>query len=326
MQINGTLHGNPTPTAICSRSRSLTHRPGRAKRRGHLMDRSTTARRLARIPTSRMLKRSDLGAFVELARHAERETTPPSTLNPESVLRASAQSNGLLHRNELTRLQRSLKVASVAGDVPDSTHQILHTIAQELSAEGFTYMPLARSKEWLEAISWARSHPATPVSDHEPQLGQDRQWVVGKACRALRDRGYRVDIDALGPEVDADTRTEIARRVDSLFAQMGESPPPSSFFASSATPEWCTRACGSSGIFLHLPTKHRNRACHSAGCSPWPYAIFTPARPLPILRKLGKRQSASRSTSRPAPIASVSTVSTGCFWMPRTFSLPSRNA
>ena len=168
-----------------------------------------------------MLKRSDLGAFLELARHAEQETTTPSTLNPESVLRAPGRSDGLLHRNELTRLRRSLKIASVAGDVPESAHRILHTIAQELSTEGFTYMPLTRSKEWLEAISWARIHPATPTSDLRPQPRQDRQWVVGKACRALRDRGYRVDIDALGPDVDVDTRIEIAREVDSLFAQMG---------------------------------------------------------------------------------------------------------
>ena len=168
-----------------------------------------------------MLKRSDLDAFVELARLAERETAPSSNSDPESLLRAPAPSDGLLHRNELTRLRCSLKIASVAGDVPDSAHRILHTIAQELSTEGFTYMALTRSKEWLEAIAWARLHPATPASDHGPRSGQDRQWVVGRACRALRERDYRVDIDALGPGVDADTRTEIAREVDSLFAQMG---------------------------------------------------------------------------------------------------------
>ena len=168
-----------------------------------------------------MLKRSDLDAFVELARLAERETAPSSSSDPESLLRAAAPSDGFLHRNELTRLRCSLKIASVAGDVPDSAHRILHNIAQELSAEGFTYMPLTRSKEWLEAIAWARLHPATPASDHGPRPEQDRQWVVGRACRALRERDYRVDIDALGPGVDADTRTEIAREVDSLFAQMG---------------------------------------------------------------------------------------------------------
>ena len=168
-----------------------------------------------------MLKRSDLDAFVELARLAERETGLQSNSDPESLLRAPERSDGLLHRNELTRLRCSLKIASVAGDVPDSAHRILHTIAQELSTEGFTYMPLARSKEWLKAIAWARLHPATLVSDHGHQPGQDRQWVVGRACLALRERDYHVDIDALGPGVDADTRIEIAREVDSLFTQMG---------------------------------------------------------------------------------------------------------
>ena len=168
-----------------------------------------------------MLKHSDLAAFVELARIAQREAKPLPATNPGSLLRAEAPATDLLHRNELSRLRCSLKIASVAGDAPDSVHRILHTIVQDLSREGFIYSPLTCSKQWLDAIAWALHQPATLASDHLPRPGKDRQWGVGNACRALRNRGHRVDIGAFGPQVDAKARTRIARQVDSLFARIG---------------------------------------------------------------------------------------------------------
>ena len=168
-----------------------------------------------------MLEHSDLNAFVTLVRIAEREAKPSPEINPDEVLRAEAPAADLLHCNELSRLCCSLKIAAVAGDEPELVHRILYTIVQELSREGFIYLPLSCSKQWLDAIAWALHHPATPVSDNLPHPGKDRQWVVGNACRALRNRGHRVDVGALGPEIDADTRTQVARRVDSLFAQIG---------------------------------------------------------------------------------------------------------
>ena len=168
-----------------------------------------------------MLKHSDLKAFVELARIAEREAKPSPGVNPEKLLRAEAPAAALLHRNELSRLRCSLKIASVASDAPDSAHRILYTIVQDLSREGFIYLPLTCSKQWLDAIAWALHHPATPASDYAPHPGKDRQWAVGNACRALRNRGHRVEISALGPEVDASARTRIARQVDSLFVRIG---------------------------------------------------------------------------------------------------------
>ena len=168
-----------------------------------------------------MLKHSDLEAFVELVGRVERETTLSSEVRPDTVLHAATLSDDLLHRNEYAQLQRSLKMASTAGDVSDSVHRVLHAIVQDLSTEGFRYLPLTHSKEWLEAIGWAFSHPQSLASDHLPHAGQDRPFVVGTACQALRDRGYRVDIGAHGPRIDADTRTEIAQQVDSLFAEIG---------------------------------------------------------------------------------------------------------
>ena len=137
-----------------------------------------------------MLQRSDFDTFVELVRLAERKTAPSQPIHPDTVLRAAPPTEGLLHRNELARLGGSLKIASVAEVVPDLAHQILHTIVRNLSDEGFIYLPPTHSKEWLEAIAWALSHPATPASDYLPQLVKDRRWAVGKACGALRDRGY----------------------------------------------------------------------------------------------------------------------------------------
>ena len=168
-----------------------------------------------------MLKHSDLETFVTLVFRAEREAKPSPEVGPATVLRASAPSDELLHRSELGWLQRSLKVASVAGDVPDSAHRVLLTIVQELSAEGFSYLSLTHAEEWLAAISWALSHPASLATDYLPNPGKDRRFVVGTACQALRDRGYRVDITALGPHIDTETRTEIAQQVDSLFEQIG---------------------------------------------------------------------------------------------------------
>ena len=168
-----------------------------------------------------MRKRSDLETFVELARCAEPEARPSPTVSPDTMLRAPAPSDDLLHRNELARLQCSLKIASVAGDVPDSVHRTLHTIIQDLSAECFIYLPLTHSREWLDAITWAQSHLALLASDASPHPRKDRQWVVGNACRALRDRGYNVKIGTFGPQVDTNTRIRIAQKVDSLFAQIG---------------------------------------------------------------------------------------------------------
>ena len=168
-----------------------------------------------------MLKHSDLDAFVELVRIAEREAKPSPAINPDKVLRAEAPAADLLHRNELSRLRCSLKIASVAGNAPEPIHRILYAIVQDLSPQGFIYLPLSCSKQWLDAIAWALHHPAAPASDYLPHPGKDRQWAVGNACRALRNRGHRVDIGAPGPAIDAVARAGIAREVDSLLAQIG---------------------------------------------------------------------------------------------------------
>ena len=169
-----------------------------------------------------MLKRSDFDAFVDLVRLAAKSGTKAAPIiNADKVLRAKTSSTELLHRNELSKLRCSLKIAFVADDVPESAHRILYTIVQDLSHDGFSYLPLTCSRQWLDAIAWAVANPATPMSEYLPNQGKDRQWAVGRACQALRRRGYPVEVGVLGPEIDAETRTRIAKEADSVFAQMG---------------------------------------------------------------------------------------------------------
>ena len=168
-----------------------------------------------------MLHNSDLDRFVELVRRAECNTQTPSEARPGATLHAERKSDDLLYRNELTRLKRSLKIAWVAGDIPESPHRLLDAIVQDSSPEVRRYLPLTHSDAWLSALQWAISHPMPSASDYPPHQGQDRQFVVGNACKELRRQGYRVDIGASGPRVDDDTRTEIARSIDSLIAGIG---------------------------------------------------------------------------------------------------------
>ena len=128
-----------------------------------------------------------------------------------------------MHRNEYARLQRSLKIAWVAGDVSESSHRILDVIVQNLSAD-HRYLPLVHSEEWLRAIRWAIPRIRSSSVASLPHHGQDRQFQVGTACQRLRDRGYRVHIGALGPHLDDDTRREITEHIDSLIAQIGGIP------------------------------------------------------------------------------------------------------
>ncbi len=60
------------------------------------------------------------------------------------------------------------EIASAARDVSDSVHRILYAIVQDLTADGFCYLPLTYSKDWLAAIGWALSHPQALASDHLP--------------------------------------------------------------------------------------------------------------------------------------------------------------
>ena len=168
-----------------------------------------------------MLKNSDLRAFLNLVRRAEHEVPPPVAAYPDAILRAEAQAEDLLHRNDCARLCRSLGIACAAGDISESCQEILEVITRSLEADDHRYLPLTRSEEWLSAIRWAMPRIDARPTRSLPHRGQERQSVVGMACRDLRERGYNIPIGASGPEFDGDTRIAISERVDSLVAKVG---------------------------------------------------------------------------------------------------------
>ena len=168
-----------------------------------------------------MLKESDLDAFVRLVRRVATETPPTAGAHPDTILRAAASSDRLLHRNEYARLYRSLRIANAAGDVSDSCHQLLDVIVHNLAAEDSRYLSLSHDDPWLSAIRWAVSQQPPSITHSLPPPTMDRHSHVGNACRRLRNRGYAVRIGAFGPRIDDATRMAIARCVDSLLAQIG---------------------------------------------------------------------------------------------------------
>ena len=104
-----------------------------------------------------MLQHSDFDDFIALVRRVECETTRGPDAHPDTVLRAEAQSDRVLHRNECARLQGSLRIASIAEDSSESPHQILDAIVEDLSAEDRRYLPLSHHEEWISAIRWGSS-------------------------------------------------------------------------------------------------------------------------------------------------------------------------
>ena len=168
-----------------------------------------------------MLKDSDLDAFVRLVRCVAAEEPPAASAHPDTILRAAAPSDDLVHRNEYARLYRSLRIASAAGDVSESSHQLLDVIVRNLTVEDNRYLPLSHDEAWLSAIRWAVLQTPPSIADSLPPRTMDRQSRVGSACRRLRNRGYPVRIGAFGPRLDDATRTAIVRCVDSLLAQIG---------------------------------------------------------------------------------------------------------
>lgn len=168
-----------------------------------------------------MLRDSDLDVFVELVHRAESDTRALPEVHPDTALRADRESDDLLHPNEYSRLWRSLKIACAAGDVSESSHQLLNVIIKDLTSEAYCYLPLTHSEKWLDSIRWAKSQATSSESDYLLFGGQDRQYLVGTACQRLRSRGYPVHIGAFGPRLDADICTKIAGRVDFLIAEIG---------------------------------------------------------------------------------------------------------
>ena len=163
-----------------------------------------------------MLPDSALDTFVALFREAEERGPLQSEEPPESALRAEEGSGNLLHGGELTPLWRSLKIACVAGDIPEFAVQVFDKIVRRLTKEERCYVPLTCSDAWMRAIRWAM-----PRIESSDSTIRDRQSQVGMACRRLRQRGYHVGIGAHGPHLDDEIQATIAQRISFLILQAG---------------------------------------------------------------------------------------------------------
>ena len=168
-----------------------------------------------------MLQDDDIQRFVELTQRIEGGAEAHSGTRPDFGLRADGEADGLLHRNELGRLVRSLKIACVAGDVPESPHLLLDAIVRDLENDRWCYRPLTDAEEWLDALRWAAAQPGALDCKYRLHQGRDREFVVGTACRELRRRGHEVAIDGNGPRIDGAARAAVARTVDALIAEVG---------------------------------------------------------------------------------------------------------
>ena len=167
-----------------------------------------------------MLQDDDLQRFVALTQRIGCDTGTSDGTRPESTLRTEEQADGL-HRNELGRLVRSLKIAHVAGNIPELPYLLLDAIVGDLEDDGGCYRVLSDADEWLDALRWAVAQPRTPNPRYVLHQGRGREFVVGTACADLRRRGYEVEFGGNGPRIDGGARVAVARAVDALIAEVG---------------------------------------------------------------------------------------------------------
>ena len=168
-----------------------------------------------------MLSESDLDTFVGLVRRVESEAVQLPASPPDAILLADRNSENLLYRSEYTRLWRSLGIACIADDLPESYYWILDTIVREFSNKDRRYLPMTYSEEWLCAIRWAKTKILSSATNSLRDSGKERIFHVGSACQRLRHSGYHIDIRTNGPYLSPETRKEITEDIDSLIAEMG---------------------------------------------------------------------------------------------------------
>ena len=116
---------------------------------------------------------------------------------------------------------RSLKIACAADAVSERTLRILSTILENLTRTEKCYVPLGNHDAWMSAVRWAvsrvdRSDPRSDwLKDH------DRELQVGKACRRLADRGYRIDVDTNGLLLEIGCQEMILNHINTQIERIG---------------------------------------------------------------------------------------------------------
>ena len=166
-------------------------------------------------------KGTDLECFVELVRGASGDVSPEATDAPDVVLYRAPPSNEVQFREEITRLWRSLKIACAAGTVPEKTIRILSEISENLTKTEKCYVPLSDRAAWTSAVRWAVSRVDSSDPEAVRLTEHDRELHVGRACRRLADRGYRIAVDTNGPLLEASDQTVILEYIGTQAERVG---------------------------------------------------------------------------------------------------------
>jgi hypothetical protein len=161
-----------------------------------------------------VLQDSDLKAFLNAFEASGALGIAPTP--PHSVL---SKDDGIFS-SEVWRLVCSLQIAAALGDAP----QLAAAAAQVIldNVRDLRCAPLSDQRAWSQAIAWALAQPALadPTALVAP-LGREREWIVGAACLRLRERGYKVEVGAYGPQLTEASRRELVRSAEALVGVLG---------------------------------------------------------------------------------------------------------
>jgi hypothetical protein len=163
-----------------------------------------------------MLRDVDLQLFLNAFVMSKDAQIAPAS--PRDVLRSE---DGLFPA-EIRRLGCSLEIAAVLGDAPSEATAAAGVILNEV--RDLRCHSLDNHDSWCRAIAWARAQLALTEAAAYERRGRDREAAVGAACLRLRKRGYKIEIQAYGPQIADASRREIVNKLDALIALLGGLP------------------------------------------------------------------------------------------------------
>lgn len=163
-----------------------------------------------------LLKNDDLNQFAALVKDAEAGFCPASTRSIEDLLNCDGKG---LTNSDFFCLCKSLKIATVAGDIPSTAANIANYIRQNTNLD--RYIDLSAAEYWKEAIGVAMKAISTGDAELYSASFVDREDNVGNACVFLRNQGYPVSIDAFGCHIEQQTVACITSRINKLTGIIG---------------------------------------------------------------------------------------------------------
>jgi hypothetical protein len=162
-----------------------------------------------------VLQPSDLDTYVTLYQLAV-QMGPLDSAQPKVFL--PEQADGL-YPMEMQRLQWSLHILAILDDLPMELVVSAVRICQDHRQAG-RCTGLDNAEAWIRAIRCSFRHDDTLDAGQLTALS--RQTQVAHACRRLRAQGYKVEINAYGPNVPAAVQRQISKQLNNLISQLGE--------------------------------------------------------------------------------------------------------